>query len=354
MEVRRRALVTDATSYKAAVVVRHLRRYHPDVRVATADARPLSRWLHTRHSHRHLVLRHGAEAGAAYVAELRDLVDRERIDVLLPVHSTEMDLLLRDREAFGGALDYWGSLEAFRHLDDKGQLYRLARAAGIRCPEVFPTLEALRLPAVAKPARSSSARGVRYLRTAGDVAAYRAAPGEGDILQEYVAGAGVGYSVFAQGGAILAGYGHRRLAEYPVTGGSSVYREGFDDDEMVDVARRVLGVTSWSGFAMFEFKLTPAGERVLLEVNPRIWGSIHQALQGGAPLLEPLFGAAVGLTPRTHRTYFSPAVYLALARYLARGETRPAMTFLSRPWRNRADIHLTDPGAWLGSFLRLG
>ena len=109
------------------------------------------------------------------------------------------------------------------------------------------------------------------------------------VCQEYVAGKGCGYSVYCRNGEILQEYGHLRLAEYPTSGGSSVYRMGFMHPNMRPIAQEILNRIPWTGFAMFEFKLTPDNELVLIEVNPRIWGSINQALQDGIPFFSDVF-----------------------------------------------------------------
>jgi hypothetical protein len=119
------------------------------------------------------------------------------------------------------------------------------------------------------------------------------------------------------------------------------------------IAERVLARAPWSGFAMFEFKLG-AGEPVLIEVNPRVWGSIHQGLAAGVNLLEPLLGPAELPADPNVRTYFAPPVYLALVQYLLRGQAGPLVEFLRGMPRNRADVPLfADPGGYFASLLRL-
>ena len=347
-----KVLLTDATSYKAAVIARFLHENYPAVDVVTCDPRPLSRWLVTKHRTRHHVLRRRPADGAAYVSELRDLVQREAVDLLLPVNSAEMDPLLAARAELGGALSYWGDLDAFRRLDTKDAALELARSCGVAVPEVFASAEAAHPPVVAKPARSSAARGVRYLATRAQLDAFRPPPGQPYVYQAYAAGQGAGYSVFSSEGRVLHGFGHRRLAEYPTSGGSSVYRETCEHAGMADAARRLVEATRWSGFAMFEFKLTADGTAVLLEVNPRIWGSIHQGLAAGVNYFESLFGPAAPRARPDARTYLSPLLYLSLLRYAAAGNLAPLAAFLGGLPRNRADVPVSDPGAWLGSLLR--
>jgi hypothetical protein len=354
----RRILVSDATSYKAVVVTAFLKSRYPHLRVFTSDWRRGSRALHTRRSDGHFVLRHRLADGAAYAEELRRLCESLAIDLLFPVNRREMDLLIGDRDAFGGRLSYVGDREAYESLNRKDRLSALARECGVRVPETFPDARHLRLPAVAKPVASSAAKGVRYLFGDEDVRRFLAQPPTGEhVFQEYVVGQGAGYSVFADEGRVLVGHGHRRLAEFPVSGGSSVYRESCPEPAMAEAAARIVARARWSGFAMFEFKRTAAGEHYLLEANPRIWGSINQGLQSGANYFEPLLGPAAGPGPvRPHvRTYLSPLLYAALAGYAVKGDLRPLGAFLGSISRNRADIGLVqDPRAWLGSVLRVG
>ena len=344
----RRVLLSDATSYKAVVLARFLKRRHAQVEVLTCDARPASRLLHTRFSDRHFVVPSEPDA---LVALVRDT----GADLFLPVNSRELDLVMPRKAEFGAALAYCGELEAYQALHRKDLLHARARALGIPVPARFESPEAIRTPAVAKPVAGAAAKGVRYLETAEDVARFRErCEWSSYLVQEHVAGEGVGYSVFAKQGRVLAGYGHRRLAEFPTRGGSSVYREGWDDARARAAAERLIADTGWSGFAMFEFKRDARDGLWLLEANPRVWGSIHQPLAAGVDLLEPLFGNAQLPARPAARTYFSPVLYGALLGYLSRGRLRPALEFVKALPRNRADVPLHgDPLGWLGTLLRL-
>jgi hypothetical protein len=346
----RRVLLSDATSYKAAVIARYLKRRHARIEVLTCDARPASRLLHTRWSDRHFVVPSEADA-------LLALVRDTGTDLFLPVNSRELDLLMPRKAEFGAALAYCGELGAYQALHRKDLLHARASSLGIPVPARFDSPEAIRTPAVAKPVAGAAAKGVRYLDTADDVDRFRReCEWSSFLVQEHVAGEGVGYSVFAKDGRVLAGYGHRRLAEFPTRGGSSVYREGWDDARARAAAERLIADTGWSGFAMFEWKCSAGDQLWLLEANPRVWGSIHQPLAAGVDLLAPLLGEAQPPLPREPdaRTYFSPVFYGALLGYLSRGRPRPALEFVTSLSRNRADIPLhVDPLGWLGSLLRL-
>lgn len=80
---------------------------------------------------------------------------------------------------------------------------------------------------------------------------------------------------------------------------------------MENAARKILDHVNWHGVAMVEFKLDERTNKpVLIEVNPRFWGSVYQAIAAGVnfPYLlyemalygdvEPVFNYKVGVKTR--------------------------------------------------------
>lgn len=360
----RTVLITDFSSYKSVVVARFVRRAYPSVRIATCDTRAYTARLRSRHTDRHHVLDAASVADPQYVDELARLAGEVGADVVIPANSQELGPLLAGRERFGSRLAYWGTVADYERLHNKDRLAELLAGSGVRVPRSFTDLVSVVPPVVVKPTSASSSKGVRYAWTAADVARIAADIGRearGHVVQEFVAGDGAGLSGFFVEGRMAATFAHMRLAEYPASGGSSVYRGPLADPrEEAAVREAVTGVLSrvpWSGFAMFEFKRTPDGSFVLIECNPRIWGSIHQGLMAGVNYLEPLLGPAeVPLAARPHvRTYLSPLLYVAFAQYAARGELGRAAGFVANAMRNRSDISVyDDPLGWLGLLRRAG
>ena len=135
MSLTKKILITDATSYKAVVVAAFIKKTRPDVCVMTADTRSFSRVFHTRHSDRHVVLGKSPVADPeGYVAELERLVKENGVDVLLPINSVEVDILLRNKERFGEALAYCGDYGTFRLLNEKKNSRRFAPAPASAIP----------------------------------------------------------------------------------------------------------------------------------------------------------------------------------------------------------------------------
>lgn len=283
-----RILLGEISSYKAIVIARHIREVYPSVEIWAYDTKPMLSMIHTKYIDHYLPLKNCGINKDAYVAQLATCLRESQADVLIPVHSDNIGEILRNKTVFGHALDYMGGYEDYLQLHEKDRLMALAKEVGVRIPVNYTSTELAKVPFVVKPTALSSAKGVRYcMREEERVAFIPMAPNT--ICQEYVEGQGCGYSVYCRDGKILHEYGHLRLAEFPISGGSSVYRKEFFHPGMRQAAEKILARVSWTGFAMFEFKLTSNEDVVLIEVNPRIWGSIHQALASGILLFEDVF-----------------------------------------------------------------
>jgi len=103
------------------------------------------------------------------------------------------------------------------------------------------------------------------------------------LLQEYCKGDGVGIEMLIHDGECRALFQHRRLKEFPHTGGVSVSAIAERPNvELVEMARTQLRALRWQGPAMVEFKVDPHGRSaVLLEVNGRYWGTISLPVLAG-------------------------------------------------------------------------
>jgi len=79
---------------------------------------------------------------------------------------------------------------------------------------------------------------------------------------------------------VLQAFQHRRLAEIPVTGGASAWRESTElDPELLEHTRALIRALNWTGLVMVEFK---RGRRPwLVEINGRVWGSLPLACLAG-------------------------------------------------------------------------
>ena len=106
--------------------------------------------------------------------------------------------------------------------------------------------------------------------------------GKMPIVQEYIHGAGYGVEVLFNYGEPRAIFMHKRLREYPISGGASTLRESIYNEKMKSVALDLMTGLEWHGVAMVEFKLDEKdGEPKLMEVNGRFWGSLALSIASG-------------------------------------------------------------------------
>lgn len=346
-------LISDISSFKAVVICKFLKERYENVNIYSFDTRPFARYFRTKYSDKHYIIERNV-----YLESVLDILRKNNIDLFIPVHSSEMDIWLKNKHKAPKTLAYWGSYESFSILNDKSKLYNLSRELNINVPKRYNDIEEAQVVCVIKPVNQSSSRGVLYFFDQEKLDEAKSVFGSRKdiIIQEYIQGEGIGYSVFAKNGKIVTGFGHKRLAEYPVSGGSSVYRENYENEEIRTITKKILVATKWSGFAMFEFKLTPDNKIYLIEVNPRIWGSINQGLQNGVNYFENLLGKTplVGNLDKANvKTYLSPLIYLSLLKYLQEFNFKPLLAFTRNFFHNRADVGIFyDFKGWFGTILR--
>jgi predicted ATP-grasp superfamily ATP-dependent carboligase len=108
-------------------------------------------------------------------------------------------------------------------------------------------------------------------------------PSDFFLLQEYVKGIRVGVEVLMDYSSdLIALFMHKRLREYPVTGGASTLRVSVWNRKLVEYSIRLLKEMNWQGVAMVEFKLDEKnGSTNLMEINGRFWGSLPLAINAG-------------------------------------------------------------------------
>jgi len=344
-----RILVGEISSYKAIVICKFFKQYYDNLFIVTYDSSSFSRIIHTKYSDEFFFV-----SKNNLQKDLIHIIETHKIDYFFPVINDSLSKLWRNKNLLKNTLNYLGDIKSYEILNDKLKLYELARKLEIKVPVKYENIESAQLPYVIKPTNLSSAKGVVFVNTVKDI------PQETKfdqlIIQQYIEGYGVGYSFYCNDGVIQNGYGHRRLAEYPVTGGSSTYREGFKSDDMINISSKIVRHLNYTGFAMFEYKLTNQNEIYLIEVNPRIWGSINQGLKNGVNYFESILGNSEKKTSRIikeKRTYLSPFFYLSCLKYILRFEFKPIWIFIKHIGKNSPDVSLLDdPKGYLSLIFR--
>jgi protein-tyrosine-phosphatase/predicted ATP-grasp superfamily ATP-dependent carboligase len=124
------------------------------------------------------------------------------------------------------------------------------------------------------------------------------------LEQEYVPGTGTGVECLYRHGKALWCFRHERIHELPLSGGASTYRRSAPAvGPAVDGAVRLLDSLKWHGVAMVEFKQNADGDCWLMEINPRLWGSLALAVDAGVDFPLGLWSLAGGEDPGPQPDY---------------------------------------------------
>jgi predicted ATP-grasp superfamily ATP-dependent carboligase len=179
--------------------------------------------------------------------------------------------------------------------NDKARTGELARRVGVHTPrEGVPTSEAEAIDlwesfggcVVVKSRLEAGRKVLRYARTASEVrrafAWVREESGTDPLVQEYVTGEGWAYFALYWNGQEVRRFMHRRVREWPPSGGTSACAESvLDAPDLERAGRALLDALAWHGVAMVEGKRGPNGQFTLMEINAKFWGSHDLALAAG-------------------------------------------------------------------------
>jgi protein-tyrosine-phosphatase len=118
------------------------------------------------------------------------------------------------------------------------------------------------------------------------------------LQQEFVSGHGVGVEMLYRHGKPVWYFCHERLHEgsgQPGLGGGSSYRQSIPaNQELLRHAVAFLDALEWHGVAMVEYKVAKDGRFWLMEINPRLWGSLALAIDAGVDFPYALLCLATG------------------------------------------------------------
>ena len=181
------------------------------------------------------------EYEAALLALCREVLEIEgEKPVLLPVGAKTLAMVSRSRDAFSAVAGLCAATPSQLALfNDKAAVSALAKTLGVPVPESFerqpeeadePFFSRVPLPCAVKPHCGenfglTASQRYRICRTKDELRAafhhFKALTNEDPIVQEYLPGAAYGCSVLAKDGAVYRSLCHRRVREYPVSGGPS-------------------------------------------------------------------------------------------------------------------------------------
>ena len=318
-----KVLVTGATRNTGLGVIRAIARAGHEV--IAADERALPFRLHSRYCERYLL--HAREGSLEFVDSLLEIVRRHRPDVFVPVHAEGE--ISRQREAFQqltGVLSppYASFCKAFYKEALLGECVEL----GIPASRMLSPGEARRLLAAAptpgapprlvvKPSADVGAgRDVYYVSDLPALGTALAAVGARHgraIITEFVPGGTDAmralHLLFDRNGKLAAHCIHRKLIQYPLTGGYSGLAVSTQEFHLVEQVLPFFAKWRWQGPADVELKVDgETGVPKLIEINPRFSGITSFSTACGVNLPALACELAAGTAPSPSRLRYQAGV----------------------------------------------
>lgn len=313
-----------------------------------------------------------------YVAALARAAEELRVLAVLPGTEVGMVALAGTASAFppGVALGA-PERDTVARATDKLELARLAADAGLATPPTLRTTLAeaqsaaarVDLPAIVKAPRTSTptktgglaaAHVMRVSTREQLLEAIRSLPGDLALIQPALEGELVAASGVAWCGEVVAIVHQVARRIFPPGCGISAYAETVPGDPALeDGVRRLIGELGWSGIFQAQF-VASGGTSYLIDLNPRIYGSMALAVAAGLNLPAIWADLLLGRPPRIGA--YRPGVRFrseerdlaALGAATLTGDWRTALGVL-RPRRHttHAVAALRDPLPLLTSGRRL-
>lgn len=279
-----------------------------------ADATPLSPAIQLV-DHPHIVPE--IDTGK-YIDALADVVQREKIDMLIPLIDSELPAIASAVERFSvlGCRALISSESVVNVCRDKLLTYRKFTEAGIDTPATWPWVAAVeqkrhRFPYFLKPRSGSAAKGNYVIRSLDELRTFGARV-QGAIIQEFVEGAEYTLDVYVDFEGLVRCVIPRKRLE--VRTGEVSKGLIVKDPAIMAVGHRVAEILGeCRGVITVQCIVTAQGRIRVIEINPRFGGGAPLSIHAGADFPKWILQELLGQRPRINPTGFRDDV--AMLRY---------------------------------------
>ncbi|SLN22673.1 ATP-grasp domain-containing protein [Oceanibacterium hippocampi] len=269
----------------------------------------------------------------AFADRIAEICRQYEVDLVIPTGTTTTNCLSEMKERVTAATGAKLAVEDFARLGpvtDKWHAAEIARKAGTPIPRTAlfdtdpATLEGFfgwSYPVVVKPRISFAAHGVEFFDDAGalrravaarpDYYAARLGDGPALIIQEAVDGDLHDVVLCAYQGEIVAAMTQARVVSLYDFGGGGIINLTTDEKAAIELVRPFVREVGWNGLALFDMMRARDGSFVMIECNPKVWGTTELTTRAGINMVRqhlelfasgekpaPLEGYRVGLLYR--------------------------------------------------------
>ncbi|MEM3062762.1 MAG: ATP-grasp domain-containing protein [Nitrososphaerota archaeon] len=248
-----------------------------------------------------------ADEPEAFKNFIKEIINNKKFDAIIPVRDhTTSNLIEMNKDCEYNKYMCLPSSESYKCAVNKAETIKIARKLEIPHPRTLifsydsyedennleDFIKDVNFPLILKPAFSSGSRGIVYINNHSELY-HKLAKFKEDfktgLIQEFIPyGGSFGVEFLFKNGEVKARFTHKRIREYPASGGPSTCRISVKYPIIEEYSEKILKFLNWNGVAMVEFRIDSRNNiPMLMEINPRFWGSLSTAYYAGVnfPLL---------------------------------------------------------------------
>lgn len=310
--------------------------------------------------------------------QIRKLLKTGKFDVVVPTVDFSARILSRNKEEFSRyARVASNDRDVYEIAGDKEKTMQVCMEKGIPCPKTLIGVRSaedirksgMKYPIAMKPRVGYGAIGFKALQNNDELEETAAQLGssiEDYLFQEYIPQTELQYecAMFIDNeNNVKTGLVFSKNRWFPVTGGSSTLNITVDRPDIVESCANLLKAINWRGPADIDLIQDPRdGTAKIMEINPRVSGSVKIAFSAGVDQARQMLELAYGQPVTEYRSY-------KLGQRLRCSQT-DLLWFIKSPDRFRSDpswfsikntadhtFSIKDPVPWfafsLQGFLKL-
>lgn len=260
-------------------------------------------------------------AGSAMLKErLRYIVSQEKIDVIIPNFDAELHNFIKIQNELKSELNIATFLPSQAMFDErhKSELNKFGEKYNVKVPEshminqvseIKKLEDDLDYPMVIKGRYYDAYIASSFEQASSYFYKIVAKWGYPVIVQEFVTGTEVNVTAIGDGkGNCIGAVPMRKL--YITDKGKAWSGVSLEDDELMEISRRVIENSQWKGGCELEFIKTKKDEYYLLEMNPRFPAWVYLANGCGQNHPEALVKMALGEEVEPFTNYQSGKMFI--------------------------------------------
>lgn len=285
-------LIPDGDSH-FALFVAHCLACYPNVNTHILSNDRWSPSRFSRHAKYHF-FKHSDADNSALLDAVLGIIDRHKIDVVLPSGTEGISFALANHEALRSsvALAPLPDPASFQTANNKWLLSQYLEKRGVPGPPTILVtnddlfqgeLNQFVFPALIKPVTAWDGDGIRFFQTLADFREYLRHRNMEEvagkyILQRVMPGFVVGVNILAEKGEIQAVTLQRGIVPNTKDYSAAAAIEFLKEDRLFELAQDLVETLEWSGFANIDTIYHQDDTLRVLDLNARFWGSLRGSL----------------------------------------------------------------------------